>query len=475
MRPVAFLRQTLSGLLENRSSGGPVDWKPTLSEVSHHVPAQYLERFVTAGFKARHFFPHRIHYLRKNGPDGARLAEGMCNVRGADYLWQAVLFALPPRLNEFPSEVYFDRDVAWHQQHFGLAGQVASMNLAVRRNTVFTMANQSDLVQRISRRRDLKTRIENAFKGWHHLLVHSALGFAAERGLAEVRVPTSQLAMRHTDRTRIVQPELFERVYDDAANTYFVASRRGDWWSIDVARNSAALVPPERRREERSHGKTICICHDIERGYGHREVDAEFSRRADDESPPALARMLELERQSGVRATYNVVGCILTEVRESIEADGHSLAFHSYDHDISRDQLERCREVDYRVKGYRPPRSRMTDDIRDEQLRWHNFEWLASSASSLRVNAPRLKRRLAHVPIHLDDYPLHSGRMSYESWLLLALDMIRKEDFVAISLHDCYASHWLPHYEQFLKELLAMGRLRTMDDVASDLYLASGV
>ena len=65
--------------------------------------------------------------------------------------------------------------------------------------------------------------------------------------------------------------------------------------------------------------------------------------------------------------------------------------------------------------------------------------------------------------------------MSYESWLLLALDMIRKEDFVAISLHDCYASHWLPHYKQFLTELLAMGRLRTMDDVASDLYLASGV
>ena len=46
-------------------------------------------------------------------------------------------------------------------------------------------------------------------------------------------------------------------------------------------------------------------------------------------------------------------------------------------------QLPRCREVDYRIKGYRPPRSQITPELSDRNLLFHNFEWLASMMAEL--------------------------------------------------------------------------------------------
>jgi hypothetical protein len=474
MKPAALFQQ-LFAWSRPTIDAKPRDWQPAMRVVSHAVPAQYKERFVAAGYKPSSFFPHRIHYLPKCGPDGAFLAERMCGVRDLDRLWQIVMFAVPPNVDEFPSELFFDRDVVWHQQHFGHVGQVASANLVTRGDTLFTMVHQSDLVQRISRRRDLKTHVERVFKGWHHMLLHSILEFAADRGFREVRVPTSQLAMQHTDRKRRVRPELFERVYDRAVLHHVQAAREAGWWSIPVARSSGVVVPAERRQDVRVFGKTLCISHDIEHGLGHRDADVEFAKQADLESPAAVERMLDIERSTGVRATYCVVGCLLAEVRDRIEGDGHCLAFHSFDHVIAHDQLDRCRGVDYRIKGYRPPQSVLTPETGDDGLCRYNFEWLASAASSLGSAVPRLEHRLVHIPIVLDDFPLHTGRLSFENWRLKALDTIRQNDFVALSLHDCYASHWLPHYEPFLREVSTLARLRTMDEVAAELFLAAGV
>jgi hypothetical protein len=472
MKPA--LLQQLFARWRHATRAEPLDWQPAMQVVSHAVPAQHKEQFVAVGYKPSTFFAHRIHYLPKCGPDGAFLAERMCGVRDPDCLWQIVMFAVPPIVDEFPHELFFDRDVLWHQQHFDHVGQVASASLVARGETLFTVAHQSDLVQRISRRRKLKTRVEKVFKGWHHMLLHSILEFAAERGFREIRVPTSRLAMQHSDRKRRVRPELFERVYDRAVLHHVQAAQAADWWSIPVARNSGVIVPAERHQDERTFGKTLCISHDIERGLGHRDADPEFAKRADLESPAALERMLDIERATGVRATYCVVGCLLTDLRARIEGDGHCLAFHSFDHVIARDQLDRCRGVDYRIKGYRPPQSVLTPETGDDGLCRHNFEWVASAASSLGSHVPRLEHRLVHIPIVLDDFPLHMGRMGFEDWRLRALDTIRQNDFVALSLHDCYASHWLPHYERFLREASALARLRTMDEVAAELFLAAG-
>ncbi len=281
--------------------------------------------------------------------------------------------------------------------------------------------------------------------------------------------------MEHTDRQRTVRPELFERVYDRAVHHHFRATQVDRWWSISLAANRAAIITPERREEECEFGKTVCVCHDIERGIGHRDVEPEFARQADAESAAALDRMLAIETRAGVRATYNVVGCILSEVRDRIEGAGHALGFHSYDHDTGREQLAACRRVDYRIKGYRPPRSILTAELRAPHLCWHNFEWLASSVSSLGFGTPRLENRLVKIPILLDDFEMHRSGWSFEEWRRRAIEAIRKHDFIAFSLHDCYAAHWLPQYDALLDEIKAMARLRTLDELASDLFLAGGV
>lgn len=443
--------------------------------VTHDLSTASAGRFLRAGYLARHFFPHQIRCLPKPGPDGCRLARRMCGARDSRELWQIVIHATRPAIDEFPDELFFDPELLWHRQQFNRTGQVASVDLAAKGAVLFTMAHQSDLVQRISRRRPYKTRVETVFNGWHHLLLNAIATVAAEHGFREIRVPTSRFAMEHTDPARPVRPELFERVYDRAVHHHFAATPAGRWWAIDVAANRTAVVKPERREERCEAGKTVCVCHDIERGLGHRNVDPDFARQADAEAPAALGRMLAIEKEAGVRATYNVVGCLVPEVRERIEAAGHALAFHSYDHDLGREQLAACRRVDYRLKGYRAPQSRLTPELRDQHLCWHNFEWLASSASSFGFAVPRLERGLVKIPILIDDFEMHRQGWSFPEWRRRTMEAIRERDFVAFSLHDCYARHWLAHYAEFLEEVKTMARLRTMDELAGDLFVAGAV
>src|SRR5438132_14160243 len=63
----------------------------------------------------------------------------------------------------------------------------------------------------------------------------------------------------------------------------------------------------------------------------------------------------------------------------------------------NRGQLQKCREIDYRVKGYRPPQSRITSELSDTRLAFHNFEWLASSAHSLQTSLPELRNRIVKI------------------------------------------------------------------------------
>src|SRR5205823_1361634 len=238
---------------------------------------------------------------------------------------------------------------------------------------------------------------------------------------------------------------------------------------IDVTDIADRLLVAEEYTEPIPEEKTICLCHDIERGLGHVGLDPDFVRLADRTSPASLEGMLAAERAASVRATYNVVGVLLNEVRARIEADRHCIAFHSYDHRIDDagegrpSQLQRCRSVDYRIKGYRAPRSRITAELTDANLCMHNFEWLASSAKSLGILQPEMQNRLVRVPILFDDFPLFQRRMSYAEWEQTALERIENNHFVAFGLHDCYAPHWLPHYPDFLRRRRGLGALRTIN------------
>ncbi|MFN8644369.1 MAG: hypothetical protein U0802_22945 [Candidatus Binatia bacterium] len=437
------------------------------------IAANRAAEALAKGYKTRHFFPHRFYLLPKCGPDGFRLAQAMCGATDPAACWEIVLYADPSRLADLPAELFFDDDLIWHQQQFGRPGQIASVDLLVDGDSIYTMAHVSDLVQRIGRRREHLTRVEKRFRGWHHMLLNSVACVALERGAARVLSPTAAWAMTHTDRARSVQPELFERVYDRDLRTRFPgATVSGNWWVVDAGELAARCLPAAAGAEPLRDEKTICLFHDTERGLGHRDVDPAFAAAADREAPAHLDAMLAIERAAAVRATYDVVGVLLPELRQRIAAGGHCLAFHSYDHAPAgqdHGQLRACRTIDYRLKGYRVPRSELTDEISDARLCTHNFEWLASSTRSLGRSEPTLRSGVVRIPIFDDDFPLHTGRLRYPEWEARMLDTVRALPFAGIGLHDCYAAAWLPHYPRFLDALRALGTLRTADEVASEV------
>jgi hypothetical protein len=343
------------------------------------------EEFLARGLPGRHFFPHRAYYLPKCGPDALKLGRRMCGGNRLDVHWEVLLYAHPSLIEKFPSDLFFDDDLIWHRQQLNKPGHIAFAYLVVQNGNLYGLNYVSDLVQRISRRRSYKTRIEKLCKGWHHMLLNSVMNFAVENSITRILSPTAAFVIKQTDPERTVQKRLFERVYDEAVQQHFSVTKQGDWWLIDVEANRERLVVPAKAEEALPNEKTICISHDIERGFGHFGIDAQRAQVASRIAPSALAETLRCEEAVGLKTTFNVLGCFFDEVRADIERDGHCLAFHSYNHQVRKcwqvtryyyrvrrllaslanrdgqsmhqDQLYSCRLVDRRVRGFRPPQS----------------------------------------------------------------------------------------------------------------------
>src|SRR5678816_4931369 len=81
------------------------------------------------------------------------------------------------------------------------------------------------------------------------------------------------------------------------------------------------------------------------------------------------------------------------------------------------DQLSRCRLVDRRVRGFRPPQSRITAEWDDFNLVYRNFEWCGTSSQEL-GSLPALRDHLVKIPIKLDDFPLFKSAMPFSEWEL---------------------------------------------------------
>src|SRR5688572_28815042 len=452
----------------------PADWTIRCREIAADRFAECLAR----GHRERRLFPRRVFSLPRPGPDGYKLAERMCGVREPSAMWEIVLFADESLLREFPSDLFFDDDLVWHRQHFGLPGHLACAAVVVSGEDMWSMSHVSDLVQRSGRSREHKTRVENRFKGWHDMLLNALLAFASERGVRRLLIPTSELQLRNTDPARRVQPELFERIYDRSVNRLLEATREGDWWLVDVQANRARLVEPTQREERRAVGPAVCVCHDVEAGLGHVGLDDALADSADRAWRENVAAMLLHEHAAGVSATYNVVGCLLADVRQDIESGGHCVAFHSYDHRIDAegvDQLSACRQVDYRIKGYRVPQSRITAELADENLLLHNFEWLSSSAYSFGFSEPVLENGVVRIPVHVDDHALYRGDVDFDEWRANVLEAVAAKDISVVSLHDCYAHLWLDRYPELLAELQGHGTFLTLDEVAAHVTLAAAL
>jgi hypothetical protein len=401
-----------------------------LSSVYREVTADRADEYAAKGHPRRQFFPHRIYHLPKCGPDGYKLAARLCGHDDPAAMWEMVLYADPATIADFPPDLFFDDDVVWHRQQFGRPGQVATANVVVDGTTVHSMGHLSDLVQRIGRRHEHKAKIGSRFRNWAHMLLNAVVAFAAERGAREVRTPAARLAMRQTDPAREVHPELFWRVYDRAVTTLVPARRDGEWWVVDVQAARERLVIPTRRVESRARRPAVCICHDVASVRG-------------------LKAVREIEVRLGVRATYFVPGSLMSQAKDVLGQERHCLAFRSFG-DAAGGQLDRCRDVDNRLKGYRPPESRMTAELSDRNLLFHNFEWLAGSPASLGVARPELRAGVVRLPVPFTGHELRS----------FCLDGRRAAD-------------WLPGYPDFLERARGMGELKTLDEVAADVTLAA--
>lgn len=435
------------------------------------VTRDRADDFVRAGFALRHFFPHRAYHLPLCGADGAHLASSIYGITDPTRLRQVAIFAIDDALEGIPPSLFFDDDIVWHQQQLRIPGHVAAANLVLDGKRLLTTARYSDIVQRIGRRREIATRVEKHFRGWDQMLLNAILGYAIENRFEEIHLPTAAAALDNVDKKRSPDRALFERVYDDDVTRRFAAARRGERWIVDVRANRDRWVKPLTKREQLPSDPEVVVCHDTERELGHLDSDAELVELAKREARDNLRAILDVEAAHDVHATYDVVGCFLNEVRSDIESRGHEIAFHSYDHGSHQNQLGLCREVDYRIKGYRAPQSLLTEELSDATLTRFNFEWLGSSQSSLGSEVPTLRGGVARLPILFDDFPLYDARAPYDTWERELLDRIRGRPYAAFGLHDCYAHLWLPRFGSLLDRLRDTARLTTMGDVAAKVAL----
>ena len=426
------------------------------------------------GLARRELFAHDVLCVAKPYPDSQLLLERRGISRRGQERGQFIqlnLYSLD--LFDLPTELFTDPEVNWHGQQFGRPGLIAAAGLFLEGSRAIVITLQSDLCQQLYRHHDLKTacktRVETHFGQWHVLLLNAVLDFCLATGIAELYSPTGHTVVGGTKKA--ISPALFLRIYDEPAVRYRCEKAeigRAQYWKLPVSANAArvARLAPVARKAVAPTRPVIAIFHDIE-----ENVDTPVSLA---ECQEHLAAMLEIESKSGVAATYSLLGNLMSAKRKQILASNarHSIGFHSYDHDTgSRDHLERCREVDLRVRGYRPPRSQITPEISDSRLTYFNFEWLASSASSLGLAGCRLENGLVKIPIHLDDYSLHTGALDYGSWEAQLLASLRSRSFFAFGLHDCYGANWLPHYPALLEKLGKIGTFVTADEICKTVFL----
>ncbi len=425
------------------------------------------DRFIAKGYRRREFIPHRVVALRKPYPDAYLLLtrRGVAPERlRAGECWQINLYSR--RIEGLPAELFTDPTVNWHKQQFGEPGLIAAAGLFIDGAAAFVTTLQSDLSQQVAKHPQLKkqcaSQLDKRFRYWYEILFNAVLDFAVDYGLDHVYSPTGSLIAVKT-RKRI-DPAFFFQIYDFVENRYQASRERigdSDYWRVGIAENLGRIVRLEQStsRTKDSPARVICLYHDIE-----ENVDTDV---APEDCESALTRMLEVERTLGIRATYNVLGeQFARKIPTILASDSHSIAFHTYNHRLDDlDQLAQVRRVNLQVKGYRPARSIVTSELSDYNLAFHNFEWLMSSASSLKRDLPGLENGIVKIPVHLDDYSLSTGAESYEEWVSQLLALVNEKSFIAVGLHDCYSRRWIDRYAELLSSLQSAAEFWTGDQV----------
>ena len=388
--------------------------------------------------------------LPKGGPTASSWPDGCAATTLAPTsCWELVLYALPPALDEFPSELFFDDDIVWHQQHFGLPGHVATASLVERGGDLVRAERSSPTSSSASAgaaisRRGSRTA-SRAGRGCSCTPRSTSPSTGVPPGAAS---PRAELALAAHRPGRVSQRPLFDRVYDRSVGPPFEAVRDGHWWVLDVAaQRRRCSCAPTVGTLALSDEPQVCVCHDIERGWGHLDEDPAFAAPADVEPRATRStRMLEVEaerRRAGdvLHPRVPRAGARRRGARPAATASASTRS--TTPAPASRaptTSSARAATVDYRIKGYRPAQSRLTAELTDDNLAFHNFEWLASSRYSLGHRPTRCSptasfasRSCSTTSTCTAARRTTTGRPpGWRRWPALRT--------AAFSLHDCYGS-----------------------------------
>jgi hypothetical protein len=430
--------------------------------------------FAGREFSRRELFAHKVLAVPKPYPDAQLLLERR-GLRRRE-LEKGQFYQLNLYTTDFyrlPDELFSHPEINWHRQSFGKKGLIAAAGLWIRNSIATISTLQSDVCQQLYRHpplsRSCKTQVETHFKYWYAILFNAVLDFCMDLKLTTIHSPTGRQIVANTRKA--VKPNLFYRIYDYPGTQFHcrkISVGSAEYWEIPIHANRAlvARLDMANRIEDQEASKVrMCIFHDIE-----EDVDTKISSV---ECADNLTRMLQVERSFGLKATYNILGTLFNRKIDEIRISNpnHSIAFHSFNHQLcDLAQLSQCRAVDLRVRGYRPPQSRMTSELTDYNLTRLNFEWLSSSVNSLGHMTCKLENGIVKIPIHLDDYSLSLGK-SYGKWENEVLSAARGKSFLGLGLHDCYAGKWLMRYPDLLEKLATKGQFVSADEVCDSVFL----
>ncbi len=437
------------------------------------ITADRREEFVGKGHKQRHFFPHTLHFLPKAGPGALRLSVSMCGKRDPNAQWEILLHGVSPQIDDFPRDLFFDNDIVWHKRQYGMPGHIAFAFLVVDGDRMFGINYVSDLVQRIARRREAKTRIEKIFDGWIYMLLNGVLGFAAEMEARTFYSPSAELVMENSRRAG---PELFQRVYDRTLLKLFEARREGAWWAIDVRQALRRVVIPVTCVENRPSVSTVCLTYEV-------------TALARDEpswpgDPPggfelsSLEIATHLERKMGLPGTYVAPRDLFADVKKLVATERACLAFGasetgSSDRGQLQRELERCRRVSSRTKGYRLPDGRLPGASEAFDLCFHKFDWVLVDHLKARKQTPHLEAGMVRIPNVITDHDLQPA--SCDPWVERALKAIRPGHPVTFSLGWNWWSLADERRQNILERIVSTSELKTCDQLADEWVLSHAI
>jgi hypothetical protein len=430
------------------------------------ITSERRPEFLSRGFKGRHVFPHTLHYLPKAGPGALRFSGPMCGITDPTAQWEILLHATSPRLDGVPRELFFDDEIVWHKRQYGMDGHVAFGFVAVDGDRMYGLNYVADVVQRISRRRELKTRIETALRGWAYMLLNGLLNFAVEMRIRTFFSPTAELVMQNS---RPAQPALFERIYDHAVGAFFEGRRQGRWWVIDVEANRQRLVRPEPRTAPTRPEATFCLVYDL----GAADTAGRPGITDHSQAMRLVEDTARVAKEFGWPVTFIAPRAVFDEVRDRVAGEGHALGFASDDALVSEElgaELAQCRSVDQRTKGYRLADARPAEAREAFELCYHKFDWLLVAGPRTNGALPALDRGVVNVPISLSDRALAGSEC--DTWVSELDAIVTAGRPAIVSLGETWSRLDLDRRRRLLERVPTQAAAKTCDQLAEAFILS---